>query len=60
MTNKNFPLTYNQTITEVSWPLGLKNLNNEHKCQKIEKNGQKCQKYAKNGDVKILQTFHLI
>ena len=42
MTNKNFPLTYNQTITKVSWPLGLKNLNNEYKCQKIQM--YKCQK----------------
>ena len=36
MTNKNSPLNYDQTLTEVFWPLRLKNMNNYYKCQKIE------------------------
>ena len=49
MTNKNFLVTYYQTLMEVFDPWGSKNLKIDYKCQKIEK----------NGDVKILQDFPL-
>ena len=48
MTNKKFPVAYHQTLTEVFWPLRLKNLNNDYKCQ-IEKKAKIVKEMQKNG-----------
>ena len=56
MTNKNFPVTYHQTLTEVFDPWVSKNVNNNNKCEKNEKS---CQKIAVICDVKISQEIPL-
>ena len=53
MTNKNSAVNYYQTLTEVFWPLRLKNLNNYYKCQK-KWNGNNFQKNVKIRIVQIL------
>ena len=51
MTNKNFLVTYYQTLMEVFDPWGSKNLKIDYKCQKIEK---------KMVMLKSCKTFHYI
>ena len=57
MTNKKFPVTYHQTLTEVFRPLSLKNLKNNNRRQKNEK--KSCQKIAEICYVKISQDIPL-
>ena len=51
MTNKNAPLNYYQTLTEVFWPLRLKNLNKYYKWQKNEM----ATIFKKNNKIRVVQ-----